>query len=375
MSILEILKKYGIETEAQLDLVLKSDSLTRQDKIQLVQAMQAASEYTFRDYVPQEFKRNGEPYQTAFHIHPAYIRAMIAGNRTGKTWGLLHDLNWYLTGEYPDWFPEALKRETPFFARWIATDFKHGVGEVFMPAFKQMIPGPYKDGPLIKRVTKTQQGVWTNIEYQNGSKLSLMTDQQDVEEFEGWSGHRLDIDEPCSYSKYIASARGLIDYNGRICFHLTPLSEPWIYDEIYTKADGKKIFVITASMKDNKYNTQEAMDKFESQMDSDPDLKEARMDGKFKHLKGLVYKTLDRDVHQIESFTVPAEYPVVQITDPHDRKPHVHIWVTIDPHNRYYEIAELENHGTVLETVHALKKYERDHHLRVVLRIGDPNKK
>lgn len=365
MSILELLKKYGVETEEELKELLSS--LSPMEKVELIQALEAASNYNFTQYVPQS-------YQRSLHLSPAYIRAMIAGNRTGKTWGCLHDLLWYITGKYPDWFPEALKRETPFFSRWIATDFVHGIGEVFQPLFKRSVPGPYKDGPYVKRITKTQQGVYTKIEWQNGSVISLMTDQQDLEEFEGWTGHRLDIDEPCGHSKYIASTRGLVDYKGRVCFHLTPLSEPWIYDDIYLKADGKKIFVVTASSYDNKYNNKEALEQFEEDMASDPDLREARIEGKFRHLKGLVYKGIDRDVHQISKFDIQPDYPIVHVLDPHDRKPHVHIWAAIDSYNRYYIVGEMEKHGTVLETSHAIKQFERDRGFHVSLRIGDPNK-
>jgi len=365
MDILSLLKKYGITDEQSLISHLKD--MPTQDKVDLIKILEKKSTYNYKQYVPQD-------YQHSFHISPAFIRAMIAGNRTGKTWGSLHDLIWYLTGDYPDWFPIPLKRETPFYGRWIATDFKHGIGEVFMPAFRKAVPGPYKEGPVIKKITKNQTGVWTAIEFQNGSVLTLMTNQQDVEEFEGASYHRLDIDEPCAYSKYIASCRGLVDYDGRVCFHLTPLSEPWIYDEIFTKADGKKIFIVTASMKDNKYNTKEAIDKFLGQMDCDPDEQEARRDGKFKHLKGLVYKRLDRDVHKIKDYKIPGHYPVVHIMDPHDRKPHYMIWATINEYGHYIIIANLRFSGTVLETSRKIKSLEREKGIRVSLRIGDPNK-
>jgi len=380
MSILDILKKYGIESEAQLSKVLQQ--LSQSDKVNLVQALEAAFKYDFKKYIPQN-------YQYPLHTADAYIRAMIAGNRTGKTFGCMHDLLWYLTGQYPgpgskytdekgvkhEWeFPEHLKRETPFYGRWIATDFKHGIGEVFMPEFKKIVPGPYKDGPVVKRVSKNQTGVWTSIEFQNGSTETLMTNEQDVDDFEGASYHRLDVDEPCSHSRFIASCRGLVDYDGRVCMHLTPLTEPWIYSEIFTKADGKNIFVVQAKMSDNKFNTKQAMDKFSSQMDCDPDEQEARMEGAFKHLKGLVYKCLDRDVHKTKSFHIFNNYPVVHVMDPHDRKPHTHIWAAIDPHNHYHVVGEMEQHGTVLETSHAIKLYERRNDLRVSLRIGDPNK-
>ena len=366
MDILELLKTYGITDEQSLLSHLKD--LSTQDKIELIKILEKKGSYDYTQYEPQA-------YQEPFHTSGAYIRAMIAANRTGKTYCSMHDLLWYLTGDYPSWFPPSLKCETPFFGRWIATDFKHGIGEVFMPTFKRIVPGPYKEGPVVKRVTKNQTGVWTSIEFQNGSIETLMTNEQDVDDFEGASFHRLDIDEPCSQSRYVASCRGLVDYIGRVCMHLTPLTEPWIYDEVFIKAaTDPHIFVVTAGMKDNRYNTQDAMDRFSSNMDCDPDEQEARMEGRFKHLKGIVYKGIDRDIHYINDYTIPGHYPIVHVMDPHDRKPHTMIWAAINEYGHYIIVAELEISGTVLETSRAIKKLERDKRFIVNLRIGDPNK-
>jgi hypothetical protein len=76
--------------------------------------------------------------------------------------------------------------------------------------------------------------------------------------------------------------RGLIDFRGRAWLTLTPISEPWLFDEIVGKADGKKVWFTTGDIRDNPYLSEEAIQDFESKLL--PEEIEARIHGKFIHL-------------------------------------------------------------------------------------------
>lgn len=53
----------------------------------------------------------------------------------------------------------------------------------------------------------------------------------------------------------------------------------------------------------------------------DPEEREAREKGIWKHLSGLVYKELDREKHIYEDFRIPKSWMRVESVDPHDARP------------------------------------------------------
>lgn len=52
----------------------------------------------------------------------------------------------------------------------------------------------------------------------------------------------------------------------------------------------------------------------------DPEEREAREKGVWKHLSGLVYKELDRSLHIYEDFPVPKSWMKIESVDPHDAR-------------------------------------------------------
>lgn len=347
-----LLKKNGLDGNYDLS------RLTHGELIDLHLKLQALNQTSYKDYVP-------EPKQKEWHLSKSSTRLILGGNRSGKTIAAFHDVIWQLTGDYPDWYLDDMKLETPVYSRWIATDYKQGVGGVFQPYFKDLIPKS-----LIKRVQKTQQGIICKVFWKNGSELELLTDEQDVGIFEGWHGHRLHVDEPCARSRYIASKRGLIDYGGKSSFSLTPLKEPWIYDELYEQADGNRIFAVTIDIEENPHIPKEEIDEFKKSLTDDE--KEARIHGRFSHLTGIIYKEFEKDVHIIPDRDIPKNWPTVHLIDPHDRKPHANVWVAVDEFDNLYFYDELESSGTIpqISAKIRLKEFKR----KADIRIGDPNK-
>ena len=193
------------------------------------------------------------PKQLLFHTSASNTRAIFGGNRSGKTTSGGMEFLFHMTGLYPKWYPEAQKLKGPVIGRIVAKDFQKQVGEVIIPFLEEWL-----DMTLIAKKQRNPIGVPVKWIFKNGSKFDILTHEQNTEQFEGWRGHVAWFDEPPPRDKYIATLRGLVDYRGRNWLTLTPLTQPWLYDEIYTKVSNS-IFVVTMDIRDNPYLSEEAI--------------------------------------------------------------------------------------------------------------------
>ncbi len=316
-------------------------------------------------YVPHE-------KQKMFHVAPNKIRAVFGGNRSGKTEMGCNEARFHATGEYPEWYPESLRWNFPTRGRIIVTDYKKGAGEVLEPKLKKWF------GDKITKIERSMGNISkVYVQHITGgiSTFDVMTHEQDTMQFEGWSGHWVWCDEPPPRDKYIASIRGLVDYDGRLWITATPISEPWLYDEIILN-EAREAWHIAVSIYDNPYLSKKAIQEFEVSLT--PEEKEARISGKFLHLSGRIYKELDTNVHLIDSLPKGHEnWPTFFVLDPADRRPHHGVWAKVDPFGTLYIYDELVYAGTIKLTAREILIRERVEH-RIspenIIRIIDPNK-
>jgi len=178
------------------------------------------------------------------------------------------------------------------------------------------------------------------------------------------------FDEPPPRDKYIATLRGLVDFRGRNWLTLTPLTQPWIYDEVYTKSDGKHIHCVTVDMRDNLANLPEdAIEEFERNLTEEE--KEARIHGKFMHLSGLVYKEFDAAKHVIEPPYIKDHWTRYFCIDPHDRTPTACLWFAVDENDNHYIYDELWLESMNIEQV-ANMIHAQEGELKARIRFIDP---
>lgn len=271
----------------------------------------------------------------------------------------------HLTGLYPKWYPEKLRLKGACKGRIVATDFLKGVGEVIIPFIEEWL-----DEAMVARKFRNPMGVPIRWTLKNGSQFDILTHEQQTSVFEGWKGHIAWFDEPPPRDKYIATLRGLVDYAGRNWLTLTPLTEPWIYDDLYTKADGKNIYVVTTDIRDNTTLSEAAIKEFERSLTEDE--KEARLHGRFMHLSGLIYKEFDSNVHICTPPKVKKSWTRYFCIDPHDRTPCACLWVAVDPQGNHWIYDELWLPDMDLEQVsHAIHAQEGD--LMPHFRFIDPH--
>jgi len=97
---------------------------------------------------------------------------------------------------------------------------------------------------------------------------------------------------------------------------------------------------------------------------TDPDEREAREEGKWKHLSGSVYKKFSKDTHGYADFTIPRDWMRIEAVDPADSKPTRWLFGAVSPEdiiingraaNRVYFYTYLLADGTIDSIARAVR--------------------
>ena len=319
-------------------------------------------------------------------------KAFFGGNRSGKTTSGAVATGFFTTGQYPEWYA-GRRWERPTVGRIFANDFSKGA-KVVTRSLKEWLPKAN-----IVQVKKNNQGAEVEwyIRHADGgiSFFDIMTYEQSADSAEGANQDWIWFDEPPPRNMYIAATRGLIDNDGICMFTLTPLKEPWLFDEIYNAKDSN-VYSVLCDLRHNleRYNPlsrtliglkEASIRKFEQKLTEEE--RETRMHGKFRYLAGRIWKEWDRDVHTYDrSMWVegkggvivdgqpPAHWPRIVLIDPHDRNPHALLWIAVDDTMNYWAYREAWLAEHLIEDVVAhIKKVEIAARERIQQRVMDPN--
>ena len=206
-----------------------------------------------------------------------------------------------------------------------------GISKVVIPKLREMCL------PYIKKFTRGSGGTVSGVEWKNGSSTDFGSYDQDATTFAGREYTAIGSDEPMPREVWMELRQRLRDSFGRAWWTLTPLAEPWMYDELYSRGissheDDVDYFAVTCSKYENPW-LEEDQDEERSLTEEEI---EARVYGRWMHLSGRVFKTFDESVHVIDQFDVPADWTRYHICDPHDRRPFAMIWCAIDPRDEIY---------------------------------------
>lgn len=349
---------------------------------------EAAIEYS--TYDGKRYVIRGCP-QFEFLTSLKSVKSFFGSNRSGKTTAAGYEVSCHATGIYPSWW-SSRRWDRPTKGRIFAEGFTKGVS-VITEKLHQLLPkGSYHVG-------KNSLGAEINwrVKHKSGgeSYFDILSYEQDSSSAEGANHDWLWFDEPPPRNMYIAAVRGLIDTGGICLFSLTPLREPWLFDEIYN-SKNENVFSVLADMRHNleRVNplthqtiglTEANIQTFEKTLTEEE--RETRMHGKFRYLAGRVWKEWDREVHTftrsrwegrknnvIVDGQPPQHWPRCLIIDPHDRNPQTLLWVALDETGEswFYREGWLKD-ATIEDTVEFIRKVEMDARERVALRVLDPN--
>ena len=318
-------------------------------------------------YIPNSVQLKG-------HQSDADYVLLCGANRIGKTTFGAAELAYHLTRQYPSWFSKKRRFKKPIKAVVVATE-NAIIQKVLEPKIRAYLPHDFVL-PGAKGWRRVTGGYLQRITCKDGSTVDFLSNEQDDMAFESQDFDFYWGDEPQRERKFQAIQRGLVDRHGIAILTFTPLIEPWMKEVLVDKADGKHIEVVTANMRDNKFDIQgnpilkeEDIAIFEK--DLPDDVRETRVYGKFFHLRGTVYKEFN-DLH-CQDFKYQYPDPVIAVLDPHDRQPHHVIWAFIDRKNQIYVHTEMMQACTVKELAQSIKRVEAENGYNIRKRIIDPN--
>ena len=282
------------------------------------------------------------PGQLKFHQSPKKVRLMVSGNRFGKTCASVIEALWLCLGIHP-----YHKRSLPCKGKLYAVSYGKVI-ETIIPKIEQYLPKSALDAR--KPYDKNQMGQITSINFANGSKIRIGSYDQELMKAEGSDYDFVAFDEPPSRELYVAEFRGTVDRNGLMWFSMTPLNEPWIYDDLWVPGEsGKKPYIacFSGNSYDNPHVSKDALDLFSSELTKDE--KSVRIEGHFKRLQGLVVKTYEPEYSDIEAFELDEHFSIYEGLDPHTEKPNCALWKAIDQDGFRYAVAELSCDGSIRE--------------------------
>ena len=289
------------------------------------------------------------------------------------------------------------------------------------PLFREFIP-PQCEAEYEKYSDGSMKSVTLRYDYfgnRCGSKIHFRSYVQGADTFEGLIFDWIHWDEPPSQAILNAASRGKMASNAPSWFTMTPLKEPYIYDifsvNAYNNDSGgtdEEVAIFRCSVWENcqdycrncdltiPENTPDAMEAAGLQAGStrprnkcpqckrilgfmpkagidnylktitDEDEREAREEGKWKHLSGSVYKKFSRATHAYDDFTIPRDWMRIEAVDPADSKPTRWLFGAVSPEditingraaNRIYFYTYLLLDGSIDSMVRAVKVRRAEH--------------
>lgn len=303
-----------------------------------------------------------------FHKSPKRVKLVLGGNRSSKsTLGrneilmraclTRHPYTGELNptgGRYRIYCPDFSlieKNIIPSIIEWIPKESLYGEGKTKLEKFEHSYDKKYhilklKDNRLIDFMSYDQE----------------LSKSESVELDGAW------LDEEAPEEIYTAVEARCISRRGKIWITVTPLyGFTWGMNLLDSTDQNVEIFKY--GIKDNPYNSDEAIADFEASLKDRPHERDARIDGTFLELQGLVYKELRRDIHLIAEGK--AEGPIVFCMDPHPRKASVMTWSFIRGKDVIF-FDELEMKGTASQIASAIRAKEASHPQPPMLRLIDP---
>lgn len=268
---------------------------------------------------------------------------LVVGN-SGKTEAGAVETYWYASGTHP-----YKSIDVPNNGRIIVESLELFMQDI-VPKFRRWAPN-FDAWQEIKG----HQGKIAGYLLPNGSRIDVYTFNQESAKLEGTSIRYCWVNEPPPRAHVIASIRGLVDQSGEIWFTLTPLSEPYLYNDFYLPAvtgERKDIKVYEASIHSNPWLKPEEINRYLNSLD--PEERPAREFGKFIHLSGRVFKEFTVQDHVIDEADWPKSWPITIGIDPHLRKNHIAVFLGLNRKGWYVAVNEIAHPGDPESFAHAI---------------------
>ena len=309
------------------------------------------------------------------------IVLMSGGNQIGKTLAETCICMAMMRGYWPWEDPkevglhiwEARNWKPPISIRWIGGAWEGHIQKVIIEkGLGELWPSQWKT--YTKKNNLGVVHIWKDTD--TGNEVQIMSSNQNVKEFEGWTGHCVLFDEPAPREIWVACQRGLIANKGIAMMGATLLSEGWITSDIINKVDDKgqvdrSVSYFSADIYTNLGFglDEEGIEAFKSQL-SDAE-REARIDGVSTFMSSLCLK-IDKDKNIIDRFVIPTHWMIDVAIDIGIAKPHDITYVATDEKGMKYLVFEDEVRGNGDAIRESIIVKENRYNLRINRVICDP---
>lgn len=323
--------------------------------------LQVARKPNIYNYVPHE-------KQIKFHSSVADGRLYVGGNRSGKTVGGICEDVFRATGRHP--FQRV--KEPPTYGRIITVDFLNGWEKIIQPVLRQWLPpselinGSWEDSFAKKDHLLTLA---------NGSKIEIMSHEQDLDAFAGTSRDWLHMDEECPKAIFTESKTRLLDVKGKWYMTMTPVDGmTWVYDEVFIKSmDGldKNIAVIVVDMADNPYIGEDERLTYLQGLDEED--RRIRGKGEFVALGGLILSEFNYQMHVVDNRMPPYKWEWWVSIDHGTANPTAAMWHAVNPSGNVYTFAEhYKAEWTIKQHADRIKEVNEGLGRNPDMYVGDP---
>ena len=309
-------------------------TLTREEKLALIDALEE------RKRRVRERKQGYTPHADQLKLHRCAKRERwaLCANSFGKTAALCQEVYAAASGHNP-W----LDTKTKVPARIVVVlDSPEKVKDQYLYEYKKWFvldedKQCHKDGkPYIRRIS-----------YPNGSEVLFLFHDMDPNKFEGISDiDYIFSDEPMPKFIYVALYRSLRGKGTepRLLMCGTAISQSWIRTEVWqpwSRGELPAVECFKFTAENNRSNLRDGfLEEFAAKLTEAE--RRVRMDGGFFDAEGLALMHLwDRKIHIVKDFQVPDDWPCVLVIDPHPKKAHVALLVTVSPEAELFAVKEM----------------------------------
>jgi hypothetical protein len=399
--------------------------------------LRSAVRVTEQDRKENQIKwyRSVSPKAQAFHDSKARVVAAGGGNGSSKTETMLVDLAMCMTGVFPDSQRHLIEQKFrgPIHCRLTVESLTTTLEPIILPKL-QWFHWSGVDRPGGERghwgwIPKSCliDGEWSRS-YSNKlrilrvlcrdphdpkrvlgeSTLQCMSLDQDPTDFASGDFHICAHDEPPSLPIWRENEARTMRVDGRLLLAMTWPDDPsisvdWLYDEVYEpgrSGSDPNITWLELWTTENPHLKQEAVAAQTAKWSSEianvriygkpirfsnrihPDFTDSTKTWCFPCGKSVVRvedfcgicesKEIVNYCH-VEDFSHSRAWPTVFLLDPHPRKPHMWLWVQIDPYDDWWVVDEGKLEGDCVEVSREVRQHEKEYGFVVAQRLVDPN--
>jgi phage terminase large subunit-like protein len=229
-------------------------------------------------------------------------KAMIAGNRSGKTYCCKADdvVQLVPREDVPPHLLDCKKFEAPCHI-WMGAPKYSKHEDTTLPILRKLIPkNQLRDGNFDKSYSSQSR----LLRLECGSTIGLKTYDQDIDAWASAEVNRIDWDEEPNHPngrKMRSEARArLVSTGGDEIIGMTPMLgiSTFVYEEVYERRHEPGITVMSMSMADNPWNTKQAIEAYFQGMPDEE--RRARETGEFVHFGGLFFEEFREALHVVD---------------------------------------------------------------------------